>query len=1137
MATTEEIILKVTPQGFKGGADEVAKLATQLDKAEKELEDLTEGTAEYAEQQRKVNLLQRRVNQGLKQNTQSYDRLGRTVQRAGRQLRNLAVAAGVGAVFRNSLRTIKEFDSTLKNLSAITGATGGDLDFLSRKATELSQQSTRSATDVLKAFKLIGSAKPELLQNSAALADLTAKAITLSEASGIELAPAAEQLGSALNAMAIPAEEAGRVINVLAAASQKGTREIPFINEALAKFGGTAKQAGVSIETSVAAIETLGKAIPNASIAGTNLRNIITRLQIQAAKSGRSFKGLRKELDFLAPNMNDIAGLTKKFGQENLLAVQTLVREREALTELEAGITGTNTAYEQAETNTQTLTAQTTKLGNAWDNFILSLDKGDGVISKVIGNAITFFTELIGKLEDLNKTELDRMNDSIGESVEKAKDFSSAAATVNQSTFDQITKSAEQLRQELELVEKGTVSAFSDNQVGEIQTYNQKLIDLKNQGLNDLEIKLKLIEDQAKGSFGFLIDESLSTKSLKELNAELSDFTTTTEESIKNLEKGFQSEGALSTVRMFLGGSALEEDKAIVESNERIRTAIDQNKSRISAFASDVETIATTTAAKTRQIAQVIGGATEEELAKLASTTTDQAVKDLVAYEQTARAAKDAVKDLGNESDKASNNIKVIPNTIAALQKTVNDLRKEVTTETPLSSGLFAIKVEELAEAEEKLKEATDRLKVSLQETYGEDTIKGIQQRIAQLREELVTTSTTTDQFDNVAEQLQILEERLKGFQERAKFNALEAARANRDRLSKELSDQENFQLQIRQLEREGEQLQLEGREASAEELIKFEFATQRELLNIQKDFINKQLALQENLEDPENAARAEALSREFAIIVQELENLSQEEENSLKETRKQRTLMIADMSQEIVNTIIAADNAIVDAQIQNTQRLITAQEKRVQAAKEIADKGNAELLQLEEKRLEALNEKREAFVRRQQALAFVQTVAESTLAIARAASESGAGAIVVVPAVIAALGAGFAAATSLVNNSGSFFKGGYTGDGNPFETSTALGNKSYEYHKGEFVMPHDVTRIGQNKKIFGEILKHKLDLGQMLSPKVVATGGTLDTQPIADEISKIPQTKVYIDDRGIARINQKWNRKEAASKSRRRRA
>jgi len=245
------------------------------------------------------------------------------------------------------------------------------------------------------AYKLIGSAKPELLENKEALNEVTKAAITLSQASGLELPEAATQLTQALNSFNAPASDAGKFINVLAASSKLGAKEIPFVAEALSKFGGVAKSAGVSIEDSAAAIEILGAKIPQAESVGTNLRGIFIKLQTEAAKSGREFKGLGGELDLLAPRVNDIGFLTKTFGEQNLLAIQTLIQEKDALEDFSDGITNTNAALEQAAINTDTFEQKQIRLENTFTS--LKANIGEYIVNS-LDPLISSYEILSGKL-------------------------------------------------------------------------------------------------------------------------------------------------------------------------------------------------------------------------------------------------------------------------------------------------------------------------------------------------------------------------------------------------------------------------------------------------------------------------------------------------------------------------------------------------------------------------------------------------------------------------------------------------------------------------------------------------------------------------------------------------------------------
>lgn len=316
-------------------------------------------------------------------------------------------SSGVGAVFGGNLLTsavqkIKDafgdaitgqikFEKSIKNLSAITGASGKDLVFYGDKAIEMGRKVEGGAVAAVEAYKLIGSAKPELLKNKEGLVEVTDAAITLSQASGLTLPEAAQNLGQALNSFDESADKSTKFINVFAAAAQLGSQEIPFLTEALSKFGGVAKGAGVSIEESASAIEILGQKIPQAETVGTNLRNILIKLQVEAQKQGRAFRGLKGELDLLAPRLKDVAFLEQTFGEQNILATQILITQRDELAKLTTGVTGTNSAVEQAAINTDTWAQSMIEADNSYSELLLA------ITNNPIGDLLKNFTEGKGK--------------------------------------------------------------------------------------------------------------------------------------------------------------------------------------------------------------------------------------------------------------------------------------------------------------------------------------------------------------------------------------------------------------------------------------------------------------------------------------------------------------------------------------------------------------------------------------------------------------------------------------------------------------------------------------------------------------------------------------------------------------------
>jgi len=132
--------------------------------------------------------------------------------------------------------------------------------------------------------------------------------------------------------------------------------------------------------------------------------------------------------------------------------------------------------------------------------------------------------------------------------------------------------------------------------------------------------------------------------------------------------------------------------------------------------------------------------------------------------------------------------------------------------------------------------------------------------------------------------------------------------------------------------------------------------------------------------------------------------------------------------------------------------------------------------LEMEQKRLDDLNKKRERYVRQQQALAVLELVANTAIAVSKAAAEGGVAAGVTIAAALIALVAGLASARAIASQA-AFYDGGYTGDGNPREESKAIGKRPYIYHKGEFVMNHKKTR--KYRDIFEDVHAGKIDLRQ----------------------------------------------------------
>lgn len=360
----------------KEATNDIKSIRTAYMKANSELNKMTMGTKEWVAQMQKVK--------GLKGILEEHNAALRNTAKQGFSFSKLSdgfnkyfgiITAGAASLTglvlagRKAVDTFNEFEKKVDELSALTGLMGDDLQWLSEQAKQMGTsvdesgiRITKSANDVLEAYKLMGSAKPELLGNKEALHEVTKQALILAEASQMETGPAVEALASIMNQFGAPADQAGKFINILAAGSKEGAAEVGDLADSIIRSGAAANQAGVSIEQEVALIEALAEKGVKAEKAGTGLKTFLLKLQTGADDTNPAIVGMSKALENLEAKNLSAAEMTDIFGTETYTVASLLINSRQRFDELSEAVTGTNTAYEQAAINTDN---NATKLAQA----------------------------------------------------------------------------------------------------------------------------------------------------------------------------------------------------------------------------------------------------------------------------------------------------------------------------------------------------------------------------------------------------------------------------------------------------------------------------------------------------------------------------------------------------------------------------------------------------------------------------------------------------------------------------------------------------------------------------------------------------------------------------------------------------
>ena len=357
--------------------NDINSIDLEMKRLQRDIKEMTRGSEEYNRTMAKIQHLQgilkqhRQEIKGITTETKKATvSIGSMVDWFNRFGGVILSVIGFLTGFTLALRAIRDERNKLEEsqagLKALTGLDDDSIAWLTGQAKTLSTTMTKeglrvrqSAAEILDAFMLVGSAKPELLGDKEALKAVTEEAMRLQAAAkDITLNEAVDSLTLSLNQYGAAADQAGRFTNVLAAGSQAGSANIASQAKAIRNAGTAGASANVPIEQTVALIETLAYRGIKDEVAGTGLKKFFLVLQTGADETNPKIVGLDKALENLKNKNMDAGAIKKMFGEEGYNTASVILQNTEMVKDFTAAVTGTNVAYEQAAINSDTAQAK-----------------------------------------------------------------------------------------------------------------------------------------------------------------------------------------------------------------------------------------------------------------------------------------------------------------------------------------------------------------------------------------------------------------------------------------------------------------------------------------------------------------------------------------------------------------------------------------------------------------------------------------------------------------------------------------------------------------------------------------------------------------------------------------------------------
>ena len=203
---------------------------------------------------------------------EKWKEVGGNIENAGKKL--LPVTATVTALGTASVKTAADFESSMSKVAAVSGATGSDLEALSKKAREMGSKTKFSASEAAEAMNYMAMAgwkTEDMLSGIEGVMNLAA-------ASGEDLATTSDIVTDALTAFGLSAQDSVHFADVLAAASSNANTNVSMMGETFKYAAPIAGALGFSVEDTAEAIGLMANAGIKGSQAGTSLRTIMTNL-------------------------------------------------------------------------------------------------------------------------------------------------------------------------------------------------------------------------------------------------------------------------------------------------------------------------------------------------------------------------------------------------------------------------------------------------------------------------------------------------------------------------------------------------------------------------------------------------------------------------------------------------------------------------------------------------------------------------------------------------------------------------------------------------------------------------------------------------------------------------------------------
>ena len=359
-----------------------------------------------------LNLLTQGIKHGVTEVEGYFKKLRSTITST---LGGLGIGLGITEFGRSMINAGKDFEAGMARVRAVTNASTEDFKAMEAEAKRLGGTTKYTASEAASALENLTRNGLTPTQATAALS----KTLQLAQANAISLAEAADMATNTMNGFGMSVDELGKVNDILSSTAAHSATNVLELAEAVKNAAPLAKNCGVGIQETNAALGTLANVGIKGADAGTALKQIFMGLSTESANGAKALAKYGLEINQETIAVDGLAGTLKKlyesgigksnqdladvFGRRAFSGAAALINNYEKFIELNDTLASsygeTERMFEQGSGRMENALAS---LSSAWEAFQIEIFQGGENLFVAPIEALTGFirycTENLGTL-------------------------------------------------------------------------------------------------------------------------------------------------------------------------------------------------------------------------------------------------------------------------------------------------------------------------------------------------------------------------------------------------------------------------------------------------------------------------------------------------------------------------------------------------------------------------------------------------------------------------------------------------------------------------------------------------------------------------------------------------------------------